>query len=101
MNADGQWSGWAVNVRDQYGQRLTDEPELYPTRSGAILAAMLAGAAELMQQDDGFRPCFAGAVTVGRAEPLRQRQSEQAGRADLEKLTTIDVPFVLKDVPVP
>jgi hypothetical protein len=32
---------WAVNVRDEHGQRLTDEPEIYPTRSSAILAAML------------------------------------------------------------
>jgi hypothetical protein len=32
---------WVVNVRDERGHRLTDEPELYPTRASAILAAML------------------------------------------------------------
>jgi hypothetical protein len=32
---------WAVNVRDEWGKRLSDEPELYPTRSSAIVAAML------------------------------------------------------------
>lgn len=32
---------WAVNVRDDLGHRLADEPELYPTRASAILAAML------------------------------------------------------------
>ncbi len=32
---------WAVNVRDALGHTLSDEPELYPTRSSAILAAML------------------------------------------------------------
>lgn len=32
---------WVVNVRDERGRRLTDEPDLYPTRASAIVAAML------------------------------------------------------------
>jgi hypothetical protein len=30
MNADGQWSGWAVNVRDARGHQFCSVPVRYP-----------------------------------------------------------------------
>lgn len=32
---------WALSLRDERGQSVADEPELYPSQSSAVLAAML------------------------------------------------------------